>query len=281
MKPIVREKINRTLNLFGILLLVVVSLPSVYAFHAKKLYGDVWQQLGISEQDGSNNIRQSFLDGWLQFYSARNLRNIATGDRKAVALDLLEYTKKAVQTDDFRKKYEYLRQTRKPIEPKKARTEAEIRQEQVTSIKTALDNTAKALKDAKGDMKAVYQGNYDMFKQQLDDYEKPDNQMIKYMADGEVQQYKDNLKKYQDDLQKWEREYPAGSNLFVKFRLQQVLNSTKDIDYNAALVEKYGKKRFVNPAYESKPSNWKLAFRAGKDVTETVRAYAQQWMSQL
>ncbi|RYE20883.1 MAG: choice-of-anchor D domain-containing protein, partial [Sphingobacteriales bacterium] len=45
--------------------------------------------------------------------------------------------------------------------------------------------------------------------------------------------------------------------------------------------EKYGKKRFVNPVYEGKRTEWKQGFRAGKEVTESARAFAQKWLSEL
>jgi hypothetical protein len=51
-----------------------------------------------------------------------------------------------------------------------------------------------------------------------------------------------------------------------------MLDYTKDIDYNAHLSEKYRKKRFVNPVYEGKRTEWKQGFRAGKEVTEQARS---------
>ena len=47
------------------------------------------------------------------------------------------------------------------------------------------------------------------------------------------------------------------------------------------LAEKWGKKRFVNPIYESKNQEWKQGFRAGKEATEMARAFAKQWLSEL
>ncbi len=60
-----------------------------------------------------------------------------------------------------------------------------------------------------------------------------------------------------------------------------MLETTKDVDFNAKLTEQYGKKRFVNPAYEAKSAEWKMAFRAGKEVTEVTRSFAQQWLNEL
>jgi len=38
---------------------------------------------------------------------------------------------------------------------------------------------------------------------------------------------------------------------------------------------------FVNPLYERKQKEWKLAFRAGKPATDAMRAFAQKWITEL
>ena len=82
-------------------------------------------------------------------------------------------------------------------------------------------------------------------------------------------------------MSRWETDYPENINNFIADKLKKMLEYTKGIDYNAALVEKYGKKRFVNPTYEGKGTEWKQGFRAGKEVTETARAFAEKWLTEL
>ena len=70
--------------------------------------------------------------------------------------------------------------------------------------------------------------------------------------------------------------------MLLKKRLQEILDITADVDYAAELKDGYnGKKVFVNPAYEKKAAEWKLAYRAGKTTTDAVRAAAQQWLAEL
>ena len=38
---------------------------------------------------------------------------------------------------------------------------------------------------------------------------------------------------------------------------------------------------FENAAYEQKPSQWKMCFRAGKEATGAARATAQAWLKEL
>lgn len=62
----------------------------------------------------------------------------------------------------------------------------------------------------------------------------------------------------------------------------EFLEVSKDVEYSAALKDgQHGKKVFVNQAFENKPSQWKMCYRAGKDVMEAGRAAAQQWLKEL
>ena len=59
------------------------------------------------------------------------------------------------------------------------------------------------------------------------------------------------------------------------------MKETADIDYQAQLVEKGNKKYFVKKEYENKNPNWKMGFRAGKEVTETMRTAVKAWILEL
>ena len=118
-------------------------------------------------------------------------------------------------------------------------------------------------------------------KQNLKDAEDPENKYIKaYTKNYEVLQ-KSIEQSNESMLKDWEARYPSNHLLFVKIRLQQFLDETSDIDFNAVLTEKNGKKFFVNPVYERKSSRWKMAFRAGKEVIEPARAFVQQWINEI
>ena len=94
--------------------------------------------------------------------------------------------------------------------------------------------------------------------------------------------YEYKLKVYNEAMQNFEAKYPSDPKPLLKQRLQDILTITADVDYAAEFKEgPKGKKVFVNPIYEQKPAEWKLAFRAGKPATDAVRAAAQQWLKEL
>ena len=82
-------------------------------------------------------------------------------------------------------------------------------------------------------------------------------------------------------LKQWEAKYPTNHLLYIKVRLQEFLDATKDIDFGAQLIEKKGVKHFVNPDYERKGNRWKAAFRAGKEAVEAARTFAEQWINEI
>jgi hypothetical protein len=85
----------------------------------------------------------------------------------------------------------------------------------------------------------------------------------------------------QKALDDWEAKYPADELQYVKQRLNQFLDETEGIDFNAELVQKNGKKYFVKPEYEQKSNRWKMAFRAGKEVVTPAREFVQQWIKEI
>src|SRR3954462_5269447 len=97
-----------------IFILCILSLFLFSFVTAKKLGDGMWQQLGLNKQQGTESIYRSFTGGDLYYYQARNARNIAGGNRLAIAKDLLAYAKQYVGSEEFKKVYEQERKGAKP-----------------------------------------------------------------------------------------------------------------------------------------------------------------------
>jgi hypothetical protein len=251
------------------------------SYKAEKMYADLWQQLGITKTDGSKQITESMMFGHLQFYGARNIKKIASGDRAGVAKDLLNYTKQYVNSEAFRKEYSTNRLSSRPIAPEAAKTETQIREERIKDMKKDIVDMEKAIRNAQPEYKKIFEDNLVLQQKALKEFEDPNNKTLKIMVKSEQSNYQYKVDRYNKAMKEWEESMPENPMVLVKKRLQEVLDITKDVDFNAALTEKYGKKVFVNQAYERKHANWKYAFRAGKEVTETVRAFAEQWIKEI
>jgi hypothetical protein len=75
--------------------------------------------------------------------------------------------------------------------------------------------------------------------------------------------------------------WPPDHRMLVANRLRRFLDVSKDVAYDARLIDKDGKRVFADPALEARPKEWKMCFRAGKPATEAARSFAQKWLSDL
>lgn len=270
------------LRITGALLVATLFTALIMSFTAKKTLTDVWQQLGISKENGIKNIEESFLNGYFHYYGAEKAKNILSGNRAAIAKDLMTYTRQQISSEAFKKQYELERKNAKPVEyTTKLKTKEEIRKEKIDETEKSIRETEASFKTMKPDMVKALQPMMEMLKNNLKEYKDPNSSMIELFYQSEVMGKEGNERSYEESLKNWEKEYPADYRELVKRRLQKFVDLAKTVDFAAELRMVNGKKRFVNPTYEGKPSNWKQIYRAGKEVIEPAIAFAEQWIKEL
>ena len=74
-----------------------------------------------------------------------------------------------------------------------------------------------------------------------------------------------------------EKKYPSDPSVLIKQRLNEFLEVSASVDFTAELRNNM----FVNPDYEKKSPQWKMCYRAGKDVVEAARVEAKAWLDEL
>jgi hypothetical protein len=250
------------------------------SFTVNKLNADFLKELGISKTDADKKITESMLGGYLNEYGLKNAKNIALGNRANVAKDLLAYTKQYVNSAAFKNEYAALRESTKP-QMQSVKMPEEMRKEEIENAGKAVANAEALVKKADANTKSIFENVLAENKKKLKTAEDPNNKSIAFYAQNYPALLKQFQQSYQSQLNEWENKYPANCLLFVKQRLQQFLDETKDIDFAAELTVKNGKKIFVNRAYESKGNRWKMVFRAGKEVVEPARAFVKQWLQEI
>lgn len=260
-----------------ILILALISM-FLFSFTLHRVSNDFLKELGIAPNEAEQKITNSILGGYLDTYGVKNIKSIATGNRKKLVADLLVYTKQHVQSQAFVKQYKAMKESRKP-QPAKIQTPDEMRRDMIEQYKKSIAETEASLKKADASMKPVFEKLLVDAGKQLKEVQDPNNKMIASYAKN----YPDMIKmidlQHQSKIEQWEKEFPDNHLLFVKERLEMFMKETKNIDFDAALQVKNGKKYFVNNEYERKSSYWKMAFRAGRDVVLTAREYVADWIS--
>lgn len=250
------------------------------SFKASRLGDDFLKQLGISRESANERINDGIFGGYVNVYGIRNVRNIALGNRQAVVLDLLAYAKQQVSGDAFVKRYTEMRMQYKPKE-NVAPTPEQDRAVAIANAKEAVTKMEEAQKKSGPQYKAMFDEAVKTAKENLKTVEDPNNKSQALYAKNYPVLVKNFKESYTRQTADWEKKYPANQLLYVKMRLQEFMDATKDVDYAAELTVKNGKKYFVNPAYERKDGRWKMAFRAGKEVVEPARDFVQKWIAEI
>ena len=264
-----------------IFLLTLISLFSFSFTTSRQLAADIWAQLGMTRAQGTDGIKQSFLNGYLYYYGAKNAKNVAAGNRGAITKDLLTYTRQYVSSDAFKKEYEQLRKDAKPVEPEnKVRNKEEIRKDKIAETEKSIRD-AEATMKVSADMARIMKPTVDMLKKTLEDYKKPDSKNIESYFLYEKNENASRLRSYQERLTNWEKEYPVDYREKIKQRLQKFIDLSATVDFTAELKQVGNKKKFVNPVYEGKAYDWKQIYRAGREVIEPARQFAEQWINEL
>ena len=264
-------------------LLLILLIPATFFLSFKtKNFLDVWQQLGITKEKGMENIRESFMNGYLHYYGIKNVRDIVLNDRAAIAKDLISYAKQYINSEAFKKQYEQERKSAKPSEPDIiVKTKEEIRSEKIAETEKSIKETEANIKKMTPDMAKAVSPVVDMLKNTLKDYKDPNSEMIELLYQGEKMNKESAVKSYEERLKNWLKNYPEDYRQFIKARLQKFIILARTVDFNAELKSVNGKRKFVNPAYEGKAYDWKQIFRAGKEVIEPSIAAAELWINEL
>ncbi|RYG41012.1 MAG: hypothetical protein EOO01_26085 [Chitinophagaceae bacterium] len=263
------------------LVLALISIFLISFTASRKIANDFWTALGITQPAASSSIRNSFMNGYLEHYSVRNPGKIALEKRAEIAQDLLTYTKTFLASENFRKQYEKERLASKPRKDEtRVRTREQVRTEELAKLEKSRVDMAKAFQTM-GMSAAEQKKSLDEFDEMLAEYKKPNSMMIDAIYEGEVGTAKRNEEDYLQRVKKWESEYPADHNIRLKRHIEKYLKLAATVDFSAQLKDRNSKKVFVNPTYEGKSTDWKLIFRAGKEVYDVAKPFAESWLQEL
>lgn len=249
---------------------------------APRLAEGIWKQLGITQQDGNDKIKYSFLDGYLHSEGIRGAKNIARGDRAAATADLLAYTRQYLSGPVFKAAYDKLRKESKPTDPAdNTRTKDQIRQDKIADTKKLIANTENTINTGNAEMKKIMQPILEMHKRNLVAYQDPNSKEIEGLYQSQLDRRKRELADYQKFTKEWELRYPEDSKAFVKARIQRYLALAATVDFSATTHEAHGKQVFDKSEHQFKNNDWKMIYRAGKEVYDVTKPFAEKWLQEL
>ncbi len=186
------------------------------------------------------------------------LPSLITGDKTGAAKELCIYVQQYINSVEFMEAYAKKREAAKP-DSEPWRPDKETIDEQIKAVKELEKQVAEMKKNKQMPAVSV-------------------QSMEKALADQKklVAEWSDPT----PNKNKWEKNFPQDPSVLIKRRLEEYLTLAATVDFNAALTaaDRYGKKKFVNPEYEKKSTEWKAIYRAGKDVNAVVTAFVKEWL---
>lgn len=249
---------------------------------------DPLQQLQVTTEDAQQYVLGTVTYGNLSYPATA--RAVPPSLRVEVAKGIAEFAKSYTQSAHFKARYD---EWWKSIEPQKPATF----EERIKDMdEQAADDKAKSAQDIENMKKQVAEAKDPALKKALEEALKQFEQIKKQMDTPEMKAMMDQAKAAQKqslemevktDIENYNKEHTEwlakkDPNSIIKKMLQQYLVLVSTVDFNAATHKNsYGQTVFTDPANESKPSDWKMCFRAGKDVNVVAESFAQHWLAAL
>jgi len=257
-------------------------------FYARHIIDDnantLLKTIKLSENEAQNTIFSDISSSTFYLPGIKELKSIALNDRASQVQVLGEYVKDFTTTEDFKKRYNEFRESRKPSPPEKPKSSAELKKQYQSDIQKSIDEMKTAQSEASADQKAMYDETIKIMEDQLKEIDNPDNPMFSPEMDTYTKMaYEQGMEQYKNEVAAWEAKYPVNNpNSLIKTWLESFLEQTKDIDFNAqTAIDQNGRSLFVKQEYERKNNLWKLCYRGGKETTTAGRKFAQSWLGEL
>lgn len=245
---------------------------------------DVLAQLGLNATAAKEQLMSGLGSGFINYsLAAPAFKKAPAALRVQLAEGAIAWARTHTASPEFKTAYATLRENRKPHAPEfKGTPEEEYarhREQQAKDQAKGVEDMKKAMASMTPEMRKQMEAAMEQSAAVMKQMDTPE--MHKMMLDGIRMQREEKTRRYQDDMTKWQAEYPESPDPVIAKRLKAFLDTSATVDFEAKLESKYGKMRFVNPEYENKPSEWKLCYRAGQETVAAARSAAQAWMKDL
>jgi hypothetical protein len=242
---------------------------------------DVLAKLGLEPAAARESILASLTSGSVYNYEAiAAFKSLPAAARAAIVQAGLGWIKAYVWTNEFKKSYQELRDGKKPQPPAVHPSADEALKQQRADFEKQVAQMRSSMAGMDAAMKKTMEETIRQMRAQMEAMEK-DPEQKKLMGQMSDMQRGEDKKQYEAQLKEWDEKFPADPRLLIKKRIIDFLSASAGVDYAAKLTPRGDKMVFVRDDYEQKSPEWKICFRAGKEASETARAFAKAWLAEL
>lgn len=236
--------------------------------------------LGISEGRAREAVFDSFVSDSASLAGKADTFKAATATaRVSMVTFALTLARTFAESDEFKRRYADHREANGPDPLPEEQTVDAVLAKQRAGFEEQVEAMKKLFDQITPEQRATLEQGWDDMRRQLTEMETGPRRAELEKA---LRQTRAGVVRERElAMQELEKVYPADSRALVAMRLKRFLDVSKDVAYDAQLIERDGKRVFADPALEARPSEWKLCFRAGKPATDAARSFAQKWLSDL
>ena len=127
---------------------ILIILPLLFigaGFYAGKIIDDkaknLLQTMKLSEDNAKNTIFSDISSSSFYLPGIKELKSIAENDRATQVEVIGKYVNDFTTTEDFKKRYNEYRESRKPSPPEKPKTSAELKEEYKNDLNKSIAET--------------------------------------------------------------------------------------------------------------------------------------------
>lgn len=236
--------------------------------------------LGISEGRAKEAVFDSFMSDAVSI-AGKPAAFLSMPPQARVALVnfALTLARTFAESPDFKRRYADHLEANGPEPLPEEQTADQIFAKQRAGFENQVAEMRKLFDQITPEQRATLEAGWKDMREQLDAMEKGERRA---QIEGLLKEQRaEQVRNREAALKEFEKVYPADPRSLIAKRLHHFLDSTKDINYAAQLVDKDKKKVFADPALEARPAEWKMAFRAGKPAVDAARTFAQSWLADL
>lgn len=253
---------------------------------------DVLQQLKLTQQEANDYVLQTVQFERLSYPSSA--RSLPATARVEVAKGVLSFAKAYTQTAAFKNEYAAWWKNQEPEAPatveqrlkdaqeEKERSEKSADEGETNMRKQISETTDPQLKKTLQDALTAYIESRKQMEAQMQTPEM--KQMMADMAVAQKKQYEEDFKKETEEYKKKYADWQSRKdpNATIRKMLKAYIDLAATVDFSAqTIANQQGLKMFVKPEYQSKSAEWKMCYRAGKELNDAVRPLVQQWLGEL
>lgn len=241
------------------------------------------ETLKLGKADAEAAIWRSFSYGAYGGPMSAAWHNFAVPARVSMVKEIGSFARSYARSEDFKKRYAQYRDEQKPAAPKPFVGVEGLKKQQREELTKSIRESKETLKTLTGEVRKGMEEGIKSMEDMLKELDNPNNPMFSpEMNDMLKQGWDQENQSYQQSLAAWNNEWPESPSTLIRNRLNYFLELSATVDFGAKLSRSSnGKMVFVNPAYESKSSDWKLLYRCGKESVEAARGVAKEWLVEL